>query len=112
RACRGKPLDDAECLTGAAIWRAVAGKVSGVLAVEVRRLDDQRVPFPSASRVTHVRSKTVTDMRASIERDDARLVNRLVSDRDESWGLDDLIGIAVDGRHHRAGDTTRDAAIV
>src|SRR5262245_56859431 len=51
-------------------------------------------------------------MRPAVERNDARLVDHLVGDRDGVWSLDDRVRAAIDRRHHRPGQAARDAAIV
>jgi hypothetical protein len=39
-------------------------------------------------------------------------MDHLVGDRHDSWRLNDAVGVAVDGGHHRAGQPARDAAVV
>src|SRR5262245_33650898 len=51
-------------------------------------------------------------MRATIERDHARLVNHLRHDHGVAGRLHDAIAVAVDLRRHRTNDAERDAAIV
>src|SRR5439155_25168447 len=83
--------------------------------LEVRRLDDERVAFPMSTGIAHIEVDVAADVRAprnGIERDDARLVHHLVANRDVTGALDDLIRVAVDRRHHRAGYAARDAAVV
>ena len=50
-------------------------------------------------------------MRAAVERDDADVVNQLVADGDEARCLHDLVRVAEDVRHHRAGHAACDAAL-
>src|SRR5688572_822911 len=75
----------------------------------VRAFDDERVAFPVAARVAHVRLHVPRERLAAVERDDARVVHHLVADRDHPWRLHDLVRVAVDGRHHRARDAAGDA---
>src|SRR5205814_9426548 len=91
--------------------RAIRSAVGGLI-LEVGRLDDQRLAFPMAARVAHVGADALANVRARIDGNDAGLVNHLVANRDEAGALVDLIGAAVDRRHHRARQTTRDALIV
>ena len=79
---------------------------------EVRRLDDERVAFPVAAARRPCTCGCVRRVRAAVERDDARFVNHLVADRHVARALHDLVRVAVDGRHHRAGHAAGDAAIV
>src|SRR4029434_829373 len=51
-------------------------------------------------------------MRTAIKRDHSCLMHHLVANDDEAWSLNDVVGVAVNGRHHRARDASRDAAIV
>jgi hypothetical protein len=51
-------------------------------------------------------------VRCGREWNHARLVDHLVRDHAVAGSLDDFVSIAVDGRHHRAGDPARDAAVV
>src|SRR5262245_25003690 len=51
-----------------------------VLAVEIRRLDDERVAFPVAAGVADPGANVVVQPRTSVERDDARFMNHLVHD--------------------------------
>ncbi len=53
-----------------------------------------------------------SDVRAVVERDDPRFVDHLVANGDIFRCLHDLIGVAVDCRHHRSGQSARDAAVV
>src|SRR5262249_9583639 len=53
-----------------------------------------------------------TDVRTSIERDDACFVNHLVTNDDVSWRLYDLVAEIVEGRQHAGDEPTRDAAAV
>ena len=78
--------------------------------IEVGRLDHQRIAFPMPSRVAHVRPQVGS--RAVVERDDARLVNHLVPDGDQTRRLRDVVGVPVNRRHHRARQSAGDAAIV
>src|SRR5688572_7865294 len=51
-------------------------------------------------------------MRTAIERNDTRLVHHLIANRDKAWPLRDVVAVAVDRRHHRAGQAPCDAADV
>ena len=42
-------------------------------------------------------------MRPAVERNDARLVHHLVANGDKARALRDVVAVAVDRRHHRAG---------
>ena len=83
------------------------------LVGEVRRLDDERVAFPVAAAHRRRTDGSSTAMCGRVvERNHARVVDHLVGDRHEARALMDVIRVAVDGRHHRAGDAARDAAVV
>ena len=51
-----------------------------VLAVEIRRLDDERIAFPVSARGTDPTLDVFVQLRPAIERDDTRFVNHLVDD--------------------------------
>src|SRR5204862_7687864 len=76
------------------------------------RLDDERGALPVAAGVAHVELEVVARVRTAVEWNDARLVHHLVANRDPALALHDLVGVAVDRRHHRSGQPARDAAIV
>ena len=72
--------------------------------LQVARLDNQRRAVPPAARVAHVhpdRRRQGRAARRSIERDDPRIVNQLVDDRDETRPLEDPHVGVVDRREHR-----------
>ena len=52
------------------------------------------------------------EVRPAVERNHARVVHHLVGDGHDARALVNLVRVAVDGRHHRAGHAARDAAIV
>ena len=82
------------------------------LAVEVRRLDDQRVAFPVPRAIAHVGANARRQVRPAVERDDARLVDHLVADGDVARELENLVAVVVDDRKRRSEDAARNAAIV
>ena len=70
------------------------------------------VPSKRPRAVAHVGAHRAGEVRPSVERDDPRLVDHLVGDGHHAGPLHDAVGVAVDGRHHRAGQAARDAAVV
>ena len=52
------------------------------------------------------------DVLAPIEGDHARFVDHFVVNRHVPGALMDLVGVAVNGRHHGSGKAARDASIV
>src|SRR5215471_21841717 len=80
--------------------------------LEVRRLDDERVAVEVGARVAHVALDFRFEVWTRVEWNEPRLVHHLVPDRDPARRLDDLVGVAVDGRRHRTGNSTRDTSIV
>jgi hypothetical protein len=78
--------------------------------IEVGRFDDERIAFPVAARLAHVRQ--LAGARRVVEADDPRLVHHLVANGDEAGRLRDVVGVAVNRRHHRSGKAAGDAAIV
>src|SRR5688572_17776581 len=51
-------------------------------------------------------------MGSCIERNDAGLVDHLVADRHDGWGLDDRVGVPIVAGHHRARQAPHDAPVV
>ncbi len=80
--------------------------------MEVRRFDDERIAFPMTPRVAHVQMDVPADVSVIVERNHTGLVNHLVANRDVALALHDLIGVAVNRRHHRSRQAPREAAIV
>src|SRR6185503_3655448 len=58
--------------------------------VEVRRLDDQRVAFPSSTRIAVPEADAIVRRGAAVERNDPRVVNHLVMNHDEAGEWHDL----------------------
>src|ERR1700678_1726051 len=54
------------------------------LAVKIGGLDNQCLPFPVAYRVSHIGVNARGEMRPAVERNDASVVNHLVTNGDES----------------------------
>ena len=100
---RREPLDDVQVRRRAAI--------AGVLR-EVRDVDDERVAFPVAARVAEIRADRRREVRPAVERDDARVVDHLVANRDVARALHDLRRVVVDRRENHMREPARDAAIV
>src|SRR5439155_372207 len=82
----------------------------GPLVVVVRRLDDQRVAFPASAWIAVPQADIPADVRTSVHRDDAGLVNHLVRNHHEAGTLDDLVRVVVPGREHAGGHPARDTA--
>ena len=78
---------------------------------EVRRLDDERVAFPSAARFTHPVLDLRRERRAAVDRDDARLVHHLEVENHVAGHLHDAHAVVVAIGHHRRGHAARDAAV-
>src|SRR5262245_30060323 len=70
-------------------------------AVEVRRVDDERVALPLAARIAQPRPHAGRDVRTAVQRNDPRVVNHLVGDDDVARHLKDLDEIVVRTGHHR-----------
>ena len=81
-----------------------------VLAVEVRRLDHQRVAFPAAARESDPLPHALRRLRPAVERDDAHVVNHLGQDHHVARRLHDLIVRVVAGVHHRGTGAAHDDA--
>ncbi len=79
------------------------------LAREVRRLDDQRVALPMATRVAVPLPDMVREWWASVQRDDSRGVDHLHQNYGVVRCLEDLKIIVVEPRQPRQG--TRDASL-
>ena len=77
----GEALDQPQVLAGASEL---------LLFVEVGRLDNQGVPLPAASRVTHPLTDGWSDMRPAVKRDDASFTHHLVENRHVLRSLQDL----------------------
>ena len=58
--------------------QVLAGSHHVALGRKIGRLDDQRIAFPAASRVTAPLPNALGQMRTAVERNDACLVDRLV----------------------------------
>src|SRR2546426_4163573 len=61
----------------------------------VSRLDDQRASLPSTARIPEPAADVVWQMRTSIERDNASVVDRLRKEHDVSGSLHDLVVVVV-----------------
>src|SRR5262249_22951694 len=118
---RHAPLDDARRDRNETLGHleVLAGGAIGAPRREVRRLDYERIALVPAARVAEVKMHARAQMRplrmdaaAALDRDDAVLVDHLVTQRDRVLALDDLVEAAVTGRHHRRRNAARDAAIV
>ena len=68
---------------------------------EIRRLDDQRVAFPAASRVAVPELDVLVHVRTAVHRDDARIVRHLAEEHHALRRLDDLVVVVVAGAHLR-----------
>ena len=77
-----EPLDHAQVL---------AGSSKRILAVEVRRLDHQRIALPAAARDADPLAKALRRLRAPVERDDPRVVDHLGENHGLARRLHDLI---------------------
>src|SRR3989442_5526531 len=77
-----------------------------VLEGEVRGVDDQRCAVPSAPRVSAQPGDTPGKMRAPVQGNDARVVERLHQEHDVSGRLQDL-KVTVEGIAARAGTDSR-----
>src|SRR5712671_3982595 len=87
-----------------------AGVRETCLAFEVDRFNDQRVALPVAPRITP--PKRDVPMWTSVERNDPRIVDHLVDDRDKSGTLEQLDIVVVGARgHRRSGIKAKDAAL-
>src|SRR5262245_52382498 len=97
----GEFLDEAQVRAGVRETR---------LAFEVDRFNDQRVALPVAPRITP--PKRDVPMWTSVERNDPRIVDHLVDDRDKSGTLEQLDIVVVGARRHRrSGIKAKDAAL-
>src|SRR5207253_4219494 len=68
---------------------------------EVRRVDDERVAFPVSARVAVPAADAGVEVRAAVERNDARVVRHLAEDGDVAGRLDDLEVTVVTGLQSR-----------
>ncbi len=100
---RRETLHHPQLVAGAAIRRLVR---------EVGGLDHQGRPLPVAAGVADVLPDRRREVRTAIERDDPRVVHHLVGDGHVPGRLVDVVRVAVDRRHHRAGHAARDAPVV
>jgi hypothetical protein len=82
------------------------------LVIEVRRLDDEGIAVPAAPRVAEPLADAVAQVRPSVERDDARVVNHLDEDGYVLFRLHNLVVVVVEAGKHRAGHPARNAPIV
>ena len=88
-----EPLGDGEPAARA----AAAVPTDAGHSVQVLRHDDERVPFPVTTRVTHIRRHVRRELGTAIERDHARLVNHLVADDRVARPLrENLVPVVVD----------------
>ena len=79
---------------------------------EVRCLDDELVADPAALRVAQILLDRGPRMRPAVGRDDARVVDHLVRDRDDARALRNLGPVAVDDAQRGSEDPARDAPLV
>src|SRR5690348_6448435 len=82
------------------------------LAVEIGGLNHQSVAFPVAARVAQVGAEVLAEVRAVVNRNDARFVDHLAADDDVSGTLNDLVSEIVKSGQHAVEHATRDAAAV
>src|ERR1043166_9032230 len=96
---------------GAAPWGSAAAAAD--LVGEVRRVDDERVALPVASRVAHIEMYVPAEAgRCAGCRNHAVFVNHLVLNHDVARSLENARAVAVNGRQDRADHAARDAAVV
>ncbi len=91
---------------------AVRRAADGGPVREVPRLDDERVAFEVAARITHEEMDARAKSRPAVERNHARVVHHLVADDHGVGRLDDARAVAVHGRHERPDRPARDAPVV
>ena len=105
---QGQPLDEHQVLAGA--QERPADLV--VLAVEVRRLDYQRVAVPVAARVAHPLAHLRRDVRPAVQRHDARVVVLLRQQDDVVRRLEHLdVVVVAAGADRRTRLRVLDAAV-
>src|SRR5262249_53028212 len=102
-------LDQSEITTHAKV--EIIRRSSKDLVVDVGRFDDECLAFPVAARIAEPLFDDPVQMWPAINWNETRVVNHLGHDRHELRCLEDLIGIVVAGRYHRARHPARDAAI-
>src|SRR6185503_1681323 len=90
--------------------QAAGGTPEVCLVAEIRRIDDQRIAFPTAARVSEILADALVEMRASVQRDDAGFVNHLVENDHAIRTLHDL-DIAVVGGAGNPGETLCDTTL-
>src|SRR5262249_6131157 len=78
---------------------------------EVGGLYDKCVAFPVSSRISHPRANPCIRMCTVVHRNDARLVDHLVTKDDVTWTLHNLVPRVVTVGQHRSHQTASDAAI-
>src|SRR5262245_60862598 len=61
----------------------ITGVVKPSLIIEIRYIDHQRIAFPTPARVTHPGSRDALRVLASIHRNHAHSMGKLISNRDE-----------------------------
>ena len=86
--------------------------VGGGDVLHVRRLDHQRIAFPTAAGVAQPLTDAGTYVRTPVQRDDPRIVDHLDIDRDETGRLQDLVVVVVEPGHHGAWYCAGDAPLV
>ena len=81
------------------------------LVVVVGRVDDERVSLPAANRFAGHGSQAFGPVRASVGRDDARLVDHLGDDDDVAGRLQNLVRVVVAGGEEASRHAACDAAV-
>ena len=99
----GEAFDDAQVPAGAA---------EGRLAGEVRRLDNERIPLPTAARISHPLPDAVGRMRAPVEGNEPDVVDHLDQNGHVTRPLHDLVGVVVASGKDRRPGVHHDAAVV
>ena len=82
------------------------------LSGEVRRLDNQRIALPPATRIAEPLPDLWLGMRTSVQRDYAGIVDHLDKDDNVARALQDLIVVVVEAGHHRSWQPSENATIV
>src|SRR5436309_8896117 len=83
-------IDAAEALRDAKGFRIGILEDHPIVGPEIRRFDDQRIPFPMTARVAQPLPKVFSNMRSSVERDRTGTVDHLGRNDDISWALENL----------------------
>ena len=81
------------------------------LAVEVQRLDDQRVSLPAPAAVAQPLADGAGGVGTPVQRHDARLVDHLHHQHEVAGRLEDLVVGVVQRRNHRGRQGARDAPL-